>query len=289
MQTVRSAARTVVWSEDGRTVVKRYDRRSWPFLGVRHAPWEVEWRVGSLLLRQPPPVPFARLVGADRRRLTLHFEAIHGAPLGPKFPYPADLSDGDVADLIGLALAMRRYRPHAPFAGRFDLARRLRRAVSSGVLSAEAAAAMTQQALDDPPVLVFGHGDITARNVMRSSETGEAVLIDWEWAGRYPRGWDLAFVWLSLIDVPGARAEVEAAVPHDDEAWFWRSALLLQVLHLGMWVGWDGLHFRAAHERTRDELVERVCARPATRPTNGGVRSLRPGTARTGSANGLRA
>lgn len=252
--------RSVVWSEDGRVVEKRYDRRSWVFLGVRHDAWDVERRVGRLLQRQPPPVPFARLLEADRGRSLLRFEAIKGEPLGPKFPYPSDLADGDVADLVGLALEMRRYRPHAPFAGRFDLARRLHRAMAGGVVTAEVGAAMVSQAAEDPAVIVFAHGDITARNVMRSSVTGEAVLIDWEWAGRYPRGWDLAFVWLSLIDVPGARAEVEAAVPPEDEAWFWRSALLIQALHLDMWVGWPGLHFRAAHERTRDELVERVLA-----------------------------
>jgi len=249
-----------VWSGDGRTIEKRYDRRSWTFLGVRHDAWDVERRVGKLLRREPPPVPFARLVGADRRRSLLVFEAIEGQPLGPKFPYPDDLADGDLADLVGLALAMHRYRPHAPFTGRFDLARRLRRSVVGGVLPGEVAAAIERRAADDPPVIVFAHGDITARNVMRSSVTGEAVLIDWEWAGRYPRGWDLAFVWLSLIDVPGGRAEVERAIPPQDDAWFWRSALLLQALHLDMWVGLTGLPFRAAHERTRDELVERVLA-----------------------------
>ena len=201
-KTVRGTRGAIVWSDDGRTVEKRYDRRSWSFLAVRHDPWEAEWRVGSLLRRHPPPVPFARLLEADRRRLRLRFEAIEGEPLGPKFPYPADLADGDVPDLIALALALRRYRPHAPFADRFDLARRVRRAVAAGVLPSSVGTALGRQAADDPPVLVFGHGDITARNVIRCAATGDAVLIDWEWAGRYPRGWDLAFVWLSWAPFP---------------------------------------------------------------------------------------
>ena len=272
---MRGSGCTIVWDDDGRTVEKRYDRRSWVFLDARHDPWNIERRVGWLLRRHPPPVAFAPLVGADRRRVALRFRAVDGTPLGPKFPYASDLAEGDLADLIALAVAMRRYRPPAAFAGRFDLARRLQRAVAHGDLPASVAEAMRRQALDDPPVVVFGHGDITARNVMRAA-TGEAVLIDWEWAGRYPRGWDLAFLWLTVIDVPGARAEVEAAVPPEDEAWFWRSALLVQLLHLVMWGLRPGTPFRAAHERTRDELVERVL-------------SLRPGTARTGSANGPRA
>ena len=260
MRVVRTGGRSIVWSEDGTTVEKRYDRRSWTFLGARHDAWDAERRVGRLLQRQPPPVPVARLLATDRRRSSLRFEAIEGQPLGPKFPYPEDLGDGDLDDLVGLALAMRHYRPHAPFAGRFDLTRRLRRSVAGGVLTAEVAAAIEHQASDDPPVIVFGHGDITARNVLRSSTTGEAVLIDWEWAARYPRGWDLAFVWLSLVDLTGGRAHVETRVPPEDARWFWRSALLLQALHLDMWVGRTGLPFLPVHERTRDELVERVLA-----------------------------
>lgn len=38
--------------------------------------------------------------------------------------------------------------------------------------------------------MAFCHGDITARNVLRAA-SGAPVLIDWEWAGLYPRGWDL--------------------------------------------------------------------------------------------------
>ena len=259
MRTVRGSGCTLVWSDDGRTVEKRYDRRSWDFYGMRHAPFASEWRVGSLLRRQPPPVPIAHLVGADRRRLSLRFEAVDGTVLGPKFPLAGDLADGDVADLVRLARAMSGYRPHAPFLARFDLGRRLQRAVRTGELTVAAAAALTRQALDDPPVIVVGHGDITARNVLRAT-TGEAVLIDWEWAGRYPRGWDLAFLWFSLVDLPGGRAEVEASVPERDLAWFWRSALLVQLLHLSMWGLRGASPFRPAHERTRDELVERVLA-----------------------------
>src|SRR4029077_13246488 len=99
--------------------------------------------------------------------------------------------------------------------------------------------------------------DITARNVLRAS-TGAPVLIDWEWAGLYPRGWDLAFLWFSLVDVPGARERVEHLVPRCDQAWFWRSALLIQLLHLSLPGLAPGSPFRARHEHARDELVERI-------------------------------
>jgi hypothetical protein len=210
-----------------------------------------------LLRRQPPPVPVASLLAADRSRLTLRFEAVDGQPIGPKFPEQG--ARGDVDDLVAIATALRGYRPKADFLRRFDLARRLQGAVAQQCLRADVAALLLRQAADDPPVLVFAHGDITARNVLRST-TGEAVLIDWEWAGRYPRGWDMAFLWFSLVDLPGGREAVEDAVPQADLAWFWRSALLVQLLHLRLAGLRPGMPYRPKHERTRDELIERVIA-----------------------------
>jgi len=167
------------------------------------------------------------------------------------------LAGDDLEALVQLALAMSSYKPNAGFAARFDLNRRVHRAVEEGLLSMPDGSLMLEQAQADRPSIVFGHGDITARNVLRSG-SGPPVLIDWEWAGLYPRGWDLAFVWFSVLDTPGARDHVETAVPSRDEAWFWRSALLIQLLHLSL----PGLapisQFRANHEQTRNELIERV-------------------------------
>jgi hypothetical protein len=258
VRTVRGSGCTLTWSDDGATVEKRYDRLWWDFYGQRHQPWLVQSRVGSSFRRSPAPVPVAELLSVDRRRRSLVFRAVDGDALGPKFPY--GLAEGDLADLVGLAVACGRYRPRGSVGPRrrFDLERRLRRAVMTGVVAPSVADAVRRQAVDDPPVFVFGHGDITARNVLRSASTAAAVLIDWEWAGWYPRGWDLAFLWFSLIDLPGGRAAVEASVPARDAAWFWRSALLVELLHLSMWGLRPGTAFRPAHERTRDELVERV-------------------------------
>src|SRR5206468_1122733 len=151
-------------------------------------------------------------------------------PFGPKFPLA--LPDGDVDALAGVALAMATYQPRPRFAVRFDLARRIHRAVAAGTLPAGAAARLWDDIAADPPGIIFSHGDITARNVLRGPD--RPVLIDWEWAGLYPRGWDLAFLWFTLVDVPGGRQRVEAVVPARDEAWFWRSALLVQLLHLSL-------------------------------------------------------
>lgn len=65
-------------------------------------------------------------------------------------------------------------------------------------------------------------------------------------------------MWFSLIELPQARRRVEEAVSPRDEAWFWRSALLIQLLHLSLPSLAVGTAFRSNHERGRDELVERV-------------------------------
>jgi hypothetical protein len=38
------------------------------------------------------------------------------------------------------------------------------------------------------------------------------VLIDWEWAGLYPEGYEVAFFWYVLADLPNARKTVEAKI-----------------------------------------------------------------------------
>jgi hypothetical protein len=208
-----------------------------------------------LLRRSPPPVPVARLVGVDRPRLTLRFEAVAGEPLGPKFP--VSITDGDVETLITLGRRMAQYHPRAPFGRRFDPGRRLALARTHGLIDTTTADALAFKFRRDRPRFVFAHGDITARNVLR----GEcAVLIDWEWSGWYPRGWDLAFSWFSFIDVPSARAAIEAAVDQQDRRWFWRSALLIQLLHLCLPGLGPASPFRANHERGLGELLTRVMA-----------------------------
>ena len=254
MEPVRGSGSWVTWSLDRSSVTKRFDGHRHYWGGPRYS---YERRVNSLLNRQPPPVAFAPLLAADRRTRSLVFTAIDGDPVGEKFPL--ELREEDVDGLVELATAMDRYRPAGTrFVRRFDLARRIGRAVAVDALTPAEAASLRARCDDDPPEYVFSHGDVTARNVVRRRSDGELVLIDWEWFGRYPRGWELAFVWFTVIDSAGARARVETAVPEADRTWFWRSALLIQTLHLELPGLAPGSPFRANHLRTRDQLVERV-------------------------------
>jgi aminoglycoside phosphotransferase (APT) family kinase protein len=254
VEPIRGSRCWVTTSADGAFVEKRFDSLRNGFGGHRYP---YERRVGELLRRHPPPVPTPRLVRADRRRRVLVYEAVQGETVGPKFPL--ELDDASIDALVDLAVRMPTYRPaRSRFVRRFDLRRRIRRAVELGALLPDDAAAVRAVCEGDPPALVLGHGDITARNVMRRHDDGVHVLIDWEWFAIYPRPWDLAFLWLTLVDVAGARQRVELAVEPRDEAWFWRSALLVQVLHLGLAGLQADSPFRARHIQTRDELLERV-------------------------------
>ena len=98
----------------------------------------------------------------------------------------------------------------------------------------------------DSPIPAFSHA-----GVLSGLTPLFAVLISLQFA---------LIVGHDLIDVPGARARAESAVPPRDEAWFWRSALLIQLLHLSLPGLAPGSEFRPTHEQVRDELLARVMA-----------------------------
>ena len=73
----------------------------------------------------------------------------------------------------------------------------------------------------------------------------------------YPAGYELAFLWFSLLDVPGAQAKVAAAVPGHDQAGFLLSRALVQLLHLQMWQRRPNPHV-AKHEDTLRLLLQEI-------------------------------
>jgi Phosphotransferase enzyme family len=228
----------LTWSADGTTVTKNLV----PHLVIPH--WSSllgtprraalnELRVNRLLREVPPPVAVPALICSSRRGPSMTFEAVDGAPLGPKFP--TSLPDGAVDQLIALALALGNYRPRRRWFRRLYIDRRLNLHHRSGLLSPADAEALARLGGRSGLKWHFAHGDITARNVLGNSK-GRSVLIDWEWAGLYPAGYELAFLWSSLVNVRGGRAKVEAAVTERCEAGFLLSATMVQLLHLQMWL-----------------------------------------------------
>lgn len=141
------------------------------------------------------------------------FEAVEGEPLGPKFPL--DIAKPDLDGLLGVVGALATYRPGRRWFGRLSVANRLRSHVREGVMIPTDAEAVQALASRSRLSFRFSHGYVTARNVLRDAD-GRLVLIDWEWAGLYPRGYETAFLWFSLIDVPDARTAVRRSIAESE-------------------------------------------------------------------------
>jgi hypothetical protein len=270
-EAIRTNLSTIRWSRDGKAVTKRYEpvanagslgpratilEHHYPGSGpwARHFAYEL--RVNQLLARHRPPVPTAGLLGHDRRTLTLEFAAVPGHRLGPKFPL--DLTAHDLERLIGFATALRPYRHRPRWLRRLPIQRRLRRAREVGLLTGTAYDGLRQMASRAPIRWVFAHADVNPSNVVSGGEG--AYLLDWEWAGLYPDGYDLAFLWFVLADLPEARSVVERRIRSDPMV-FWLCALLVELLHLEWFHG----EFRPRHEATRDALVARLLHQPHSR------------------------
>lgn len=245
----------VEWSADGTTVTKRAATDHVDeVLGRYRMAVRNEIRINRLLSDEAPPVATPKLVAWSGRNRSMTFEAIDGAPLGPKFP--TTLAESDVDDLIQLGQALDPFQPRRRWFRRLDVDRRLRHHVRSGLLPAADADAIRLLAQDHRVRWRFAHADLTARNVLRGPD-GQLVLIDWEWAGLYPTGYELAFLWFSLSDVPGARAVVEDAIAGRNEAGFLVSAIVIQLLHLHLLRNSDS-PFLPNHQDTLRDLLRRL-------------------------------
>ncbi len=262
--TLRTNLSTIQWSDDGSRVTKRHDPTgNADRLGPRATildhhnsgsdPWtrhfSYELRVNQLLTRHRPQIPTPRLVGHDRKALTLEFEAVVGHRLGPKFPL--DLTGQELEGLISLATALRSYRPRPRWLRKLPIQSRLRRASQIGLLSKSEYQAIQQISSQIEMRWVFAHADINPSNIVAADD--EFCLLDWEWAGLYPDGYDLAFLWFVLIDLPDARSVVEGRVRTDPTV-FWLCALIIELLHLEWFQG----EFRPHHESNRDALVAKL-------------------------------
>jgi hypothetical protein len=247
MRRLETTYSTLQWSADGTLVTKARPAGA----GARER-YRNELRVNRLVRACRPPVPTPLLVGHDTQRRRLTFEAVPGEPLGPKYPH--DLSPEQAGAIVDIADALVAYDPDRRWLRRLDSRRRIAMAHRAGLLRDEQAAHLTAIATRAHTKLRFAHGDMTARNVLLS--TRGLVLIDWEWAGRYPAGYDHAFLWFSLIDAPASRSAVERRVDANDG--FWLSALLIELWHLQSLVPAE---FREQHLAVRDELLVRLgCA-----------------------------
>jgi hypothetical protein len=236
---------TLDWSADGTLITKT----RLPAFDARRR-FRNELRINRLLNAHRPPVQAPALVARDVQHRRLTFVALPGQPLGPK--YPLDLATAHLDAIIDLAHRLRAYNPDRQWLRRLNSVRRLTLARRAGLLTDVQTVQLVAVANRVHTRLRFGHGDLTARNVLGCADG--VALIDWEWAGLYPDGYELAFLWFSLVDVERGRARVEEHLDTDERA-FLLSALLIQLWHLHWYVPAD---FRDKHFATRDLLISRL-------------------------------
>jgi hypothetical protein len=226
----------LTWSADGASVTKTLVPGvvvpHWAsLLGTPREAAANELRVNRMFDRSPPPVRAPKLL-SSRRGPSMTFEAVPGAPLGPKFP--SALAPDDLSGTVALARALYSFRPRRRWFRKLHVHQRLALHCRSGLITKADAEALASLAARTRGNWAFAHGDITARNVLRDP-AGNLALIDWEWAGLYPAGYDLAFLWFSLVQVPNGRARVEAVLPADSELGLLLSAAMVHLLHLQLW------------------------------------------------------
>ncbi|CAM5246423.1 aminoglycoside phosphotransferase family protein [Streptomyces xanthochromogenes] len=165
-------------------------------------------------VRHRPPVRVPRLIAADPDNCTLVIERMPGrAAALTRHPVEAP-PRADVRAALGAIGRVNAWRPPAEMFGRpLDYAPRIARYHELGLF--------TDRDLSDLQKLIhglalsgrvdwqFSHGDALLSNILLSP--AGPVLVDWEHAGWYLPGYDLATLWAVLGDAPVERRQIASA------------------------------------------------------------------------------
>ncbi|MFE3827958.1 aminoglycoside phosphotransferase family protein [Streptomyces sp. NPDC059092] len=162
-------------------------------------------------VRNRPPVRVPRLIAADPENCALIIERMPGrAAALTRHPTEAP-PRADVRAALGAIARLNAWRPQADlFGAPLDYASRIARYHELGLF--------TDRDLGDLQKLLHGlagarqnmrqfcHGDALLSNILLSP--AGPVLVDWEHAGWYLPGYDLATLWSVLGDAPAARRQI---------------------------------------------------------------------------------
>ncbi|MER7726661.1 aminoglycoside phosphotransferase family protein [Streptomyces sp. NPDC096323] len=164
-------------------------------------------------VRHRPPVRVPRLIAADPENCTLVIERMPGR-VAALTRHPSEAPPrADLRAVLGAVSRVNAWRPPAGlFDAPLDYAARIARYHELGLF--------TDRDLGDLQKLLHGlahaggrqgmgqfcHGDALLSNILLSP-TGP-VLVDWEHAGWYLPGYDLATLWTVLGDAPVARRQI---------------------------------------------------------------------------------
>jgi hypothetical protein len=230
------------WYDDG-TITKELAPPDPDWVGIEER-FAYEAQVNELLVRTEPDLPFARLVGVERDGAAMRFRAVEGEPIGPK--WGAELSRKTVEELLDIATRLEAFEPTEEWVVRYAPLEHPYLRLNEDVISPDEVDLMRRIVRSREWTFAFAHGDFIPRNVLSSPDG--LVLIDWEFAGWYPRGFDRAFLWVVLRETPDVREMIEASVPDADRASFWLCACAVLLVHIGF-------HAPDSNSPYRDRLV----------------------------------
>lgn len=182
-------------------------------------------------VRHRPPVRVPRLIAADPDSCVLVMERMPGRVVSPQRHPSQAPTRGDVRAALQAYGRIAMWRPPAgAFDAPIDYPSRINRYHELGLL--------TDRDMGDLQKLLHGlahvqgqfcHGDAMLSNVLLSP--AGASLVDWEHAGWYLPGYDLAVLWSVLGDDPAARRQIsqqaQAAGPAARDAFLVNLMLVL--------------------------------------------------------------
>ncbi|MEV6106959.1 aminoglycoside phosphotransferase family protein, partial [Streptomyces sp. NPDC051940] len=159
-------------------------------------------------VRHRPPVRVPRLIAADPEKCTLVIERSPGRVAALQ-RHPAEAPPrSDIRTVLGAICRVNLWRPPSGvFGAPLDYPEEMRRFHELGLL--------TDRDMSDMQSLLHGlahghgqfcHGDALLSNMLLSP--AGPVLLDWERAGWYLPGYDLATMWMVLGDAPDARRQI---------------------------------------------------------------------------------
>jgi hypothetical protein len=159
-------------------------------------------------VRHRPPARLPKLVAADSDRCVLLMERVPGRPAAYE-RHPCNTpTPGEVRAILGSVRSLNLWRPPAgSFQAPLDYPREIARYHALGLL--------TDRDAGDLQHLLHGlahtapqfcHGDALLSNVLLAPSG--PVLVDWEQAGWYLPGYDLAVLWTVLSGDTAARRQI---------------------------------------------------------------------------------
>jgi len=159
-------------------------------------------------VRHRPPARLPKLVAADTERCVLLLERIPGRPASRERHPVNTPAPGEVRAILGAVRSLNLWRPPAgTFDRPLDYQREVARYHALGLLTDRDAGDL-QQLLHGltHTARQFCHGDALLENMVLAPSG--PVLVDWEQAGWYLPGYDLALLWTVLSGDTAARRQI---------------------------------------------------------------------------------